>query len=86
MADYDPPSPFAQHLTFPEWQPQFQAEPTHEQLHRRVTAAEEAIFTRMQALANAPNGDPEQHAIEAAMRQLRVIQVEKLNYPDWNKE
>ena len=70
MADYNPP-PFAQDLTFPEWQPQFQAallETDPKQLPQRVIAAEEAIFTRMQALANAPNGDHEQHAIEDAMQ------------------
>ena len=88
MADYNT-SPSSQVLTFPDWQPQFHAallETDPKQLPQRVIAAEESIFTRMQALANAPNGDHEQHAIEDAMRQLRLIQVEKLNYPDWKKK
>jgi hypothetical protein len=87
VADYNPPS--AQALTFPDWQPQFRAallETDPQQLHQRVITAEEAIFTRMQVLVNASNGDTERHAIEEAMRQLRVIQVEKLNYPDWKKK
>ena len=41
------------------------------------------MFTRMQALVSAPNGDAERHAMHDAIRVLRVIQVEKLNYPSW---
>jgi surfactin synthase thioesterase subunit len=89
MADHNTSPSSQDDLTFPDWQPQFHAallETDPKQLPQRVIAAEEAIFTRMQALASALNGDTERHAIEDAMRQLRVIQVEKLNYPDWNKE
>jgi hypothetical protein len=89
MAQADDTSPSSRKLTFPDWQPQFRAalaETDPKQLHQRVIAAEEAIFTRMQALASAPDADTERHAIGDAMRQLRVIQVEKLNYPDWKKK
>ena len=41
------------------------------------------MFRRMQAPVSAPNGDAERHAMHDAIRVLRVIQVEKLNYPSW---
>jgi hypothetical protein len=76
-------------VKFPDWQPQFHAallevDPQH--LHQRVITAEEAMFMRLQALVNTPNGDAERHAIQDAMSALRSIQVEKLNYPDWKKK
>ena len=45
--------------------------------------AEEAIFARQQAIAESPNGDVEREAMADVIGQLRVIQVEKLNYPAW---
>jgi hypothetical protein len=45
--------------------------------------AEQAIFARQQGLAESPDGDVERKAMVDAIRQLRVIQVEKLNYPAW---
>jgi hypothetical protein len=74
-----------QDLLFPDWQPQYRAallETNPQQLHKSVFA-EEAMFRRMQAPVSAPNGDAERRAIHDAIRVLRVIQVEKLNYPSW---
>jgi len=59
--------------------------PTRNDSTSAITA-EEAIYTRLQVLVNASNGDTERHAIEDAMRTLRAIQVEQLNYPDWKKK
>jgi hypothetical protein len=85
MADNDSSS-FTQSFEFPVWQPLYQAallETNPEQLHHRVLRAEEAIFNRSQELLNSSNGEAERHAMDDAMRALRVIQVEKLNYPEW---
>jgi hypothetical protein len=86
MADQET-FPSAQVARFPAWQPQFHAallETDPAKLKQRVIAAEEAIFVRFQA-TNGGNDDTERHAMEDALRALRVIQVEKLNYPDWKK-
>lgn len=87
MVDQDT-SPSPQNLRFPDWQPQFYAallDTDLQRLQQRILRAEEAIFIRRQALINAPNADEEREAMDDATRQLRVIQVEKLNYPDWKK-
>jgi hypothetical protein len=44
------------------------------------------LYQRTQALANVAREDAERRAIKDAIRQLRVVQVEKLNYPDWKKK
>ena len=58
--------------------------PTQNNFKSVSSGAEDAIVARMQALVNDPN--ERRRALEDAVRQLRVIQVEKLNYPDWNKK
>ena len=76
-----------QKLRYPDWQREFEAalaEVDPQKLLQRVEAAEGAIFLRQQALADAPCA--EQQAIADAMRKLRLIQTEKLGYPDWNKK
>ncbi len=84
MADNNPSLQDAQ---FPDWQPQFRAallETDPQKLQERCLKAEEAIFLRMQALTDAPDR-AEMRAIEDAAHALRVIQVQKLNFPDWTK-
>jgi hypothetical protein len=75
-------------LTFAEWEPLYQAallETDPEKLRQRILLVEEAIYMRSQAI-HSSNGDDkaERDAMADAMRALRVIQVEKLEYPDWN--
>jgi hypothetical protein len=55
-------------------------------LPQRLEAAEAALFQRQQVLADGTDRRAEQQAIEDAVRTLRVIQKEKLNYPDWDKK
>jgi hypothetical protein len=83
MAETDPST---HGLQFPDWQPQFHAallETDPKQLTQRVMTAEEAVFVRQQTLAESPTGDVERKAMVDAIRQLLVIQVEKLNYLAW---
>jgi hypothetical protein len=50
-----------------------------------VKEAEGAIFLRQQELIHGSDAQVEQHALEDAMRSLRVIQ-QSLEYPDRSKE
>ena len=87
MADHDN-APSTSNLRFPEWQVAYQAallEVDPQKLPERVKAAEAAIFLRQQAMIHSSDGHVERQAIEDAMRALRFIQTEKLNYPDWKK-
>jgi hypothetical protein len=79
-------SPSTRGLKFPEWEPQLHAallETDPRLLRERVLTAEGAIVSRMQALVDAPKQDAELHALEEARLKVRVLLVEKLNYPVW---
>ncbi len=72
-------------IKYPEWQPEFEAaklEGYQETLRERVDAAEAAIFLRSQSSV----GRAEKRAMAEAIQSLRVIQREKLGYPDWNNK
>ena len=79
MADANPPSP---NIFYPEWQHEFRAallELDRKKLLERVTAAETAIFNRIQAIS--PEHAAERQAIEDALANLRVIRRENLGLP-----
>ena len=85
----DDTSPSTKNLKFPDWQPEFEAallEADPEKLRERLEAAEVAMFLRSQALAHSPDGHVEKQALREAITKLRLIQTEKLGYPDWNKK
>ena len=74
---------------FPRWQRELEAavvETDPVKLRRRIEAAEAAIFLRSQELVHSADGQAERQAISDAIRTLRMLQTEKLQYPDWNKE
>jgi hypothetical protein len=76
-------------LRFPAWQREYHAalvEVDRRRLQQRVIKAEEAIFTRLQALIDTPNADVEHQAIENALASLRVLKRDKLGWPDWEKK
>jgi len=52
-------------------------------ISERVEEAEGAIFERLQALSDAQDGHAERQAIQDAIRALRVIKRDRLNFPDW---
>ena len=56
-----------------------------EELMSRVFEVEDAVFTRFQQLAgnDESNAINERNEIGDAMRAVRRLQVEKLNYPDF---
>jgi hypothetical protein len=73
-------------VKFPDWQPQFFAallERDPRKLKEHAFSMEDAIVKRMESLDTSANADIEEQAIEEAIRALRIIQIEKLNYPDW---
>jgi hypothetical protein len=80
------PSPKILYL---EWQPAYLAallELDPKRLFERVTAAETAIFNRLQAMSRNSDGKAERQAIEDALASLRVLKKDKLGFPDWEKK
>ena len=76
-------------LEISPWQPQFHAvllETDPQKLQQCVFSVEEAIARRMESLADSPDAEAERNAIQKAVRALRAVQVERLNYPHWNKK
>ena len=79
-------------LPYPAWQPEYRAallELDPNKLRELVQAAEEAIFNRLQQLArnsNSQDNKAERLAIEDALANIRVLQRDKLGFPDWKKE
>ena len=79
-------------VSYPAWQPEYKAallELDPKKLRERVQAAEEAIFNRLQELAqnsNSQENKAERQAIEDALTNIRVLQRDKLGFPDWKKE
>ncbi len=87
--DTSPSTPSPKNLKFPDWQGEFEAallEADPQKLRERLETAEVAMFLRSQALVHSPDGHVEKEAIRDAITKLRLIQTEKLGYPDWNKK
>ena len=77
----------ANNSRFPDLQQPLQEalrETDPQKLQQRVFSLEEAIVRRTEFFADTPD-EGEKDAIRDALRILRTLQVEKLNYPDWNK-
>ena len=73
---------------YPEWQNEYQAallELDRRNLAQRVAAAEAAIYKRLQVIAESGDHQAERQAIEDALEAIRVLEREKLNFPDWEK-
>ncbi len=86
MATEDSPFP---KVLYPEWQNQYRAallELDRQKLSERVTAAEAAIYQRLQAISQTSDHQAERQAIEDAMAALRLLMKEKLDFPDWEKK
>jgi hypothetical protein len=79
-------------VSYPAWQPAYKAalvELDPKKLRERVQAAEDAIFNRLQELAQNSNSQEhkaERQAIEDALANIRALQRDKLGFPDWKKE
>jgi hypothetical protein len=84
----DPSSPSSK-ILYPEWQAEYQAallELDPKRLFERVTAAETAIFNRLQAMSHNSDRQAERQAIEDALAALRVLKRHNLGFPDWEKK
>ena len=71
-------------LQFPSWQKPLQDainEPDLQKLPEKLSAAESAIFQRMQELTALPDGNHESEAIREACKQLLKIQTQRLKWP-----
>ena len=85
LAEHNP-SPSASNLRFPEWRQHYQSaltETDRQKLMDRVTDAEDAIFNRLQSLAGNADHHAERQAIEDALKALRLLKRETLDFPDW---
>ena len=77
MATEDSPFP---KVLYPEWQNQYRAallELDRQKLSERVTAAEAAIYQRLQAISQNSDHQAERQAIEDAMAVLRLLVKER---------
>jgi len=73
-------------LPFLEWPLKYRealVETDREKLSKRVAEAEVAIFERLQQLSQIQDEHGEHQAIQDAIRALRVIKRDRLNFPDW---
>jgi hypothetical protein len=69
----------------PMWQALYQkalAETDPDKLLPLVMAADDAMFDRSQELMSSFDGEEERQAINDALRTLRTLQVDKLNFPE----
>jgi hypothetical protein len=76
-------------MKYPAWQGAYldtMVELNPERLKERVATVEAVIFLRMQELVHSPDGVAEQQAIEDALSGLRILQRDKLNFPEWEPE
>ena len=79
-------------LRYPAWQREYEAlllEANPAELLKLVHKAEAAIFNRLQALARPPemtDHKAEEQAIAEALRTVRVLKRDKLQFPDWQAE
>jgi hypothetical protein len=84
----DPSAPSPK-ILYPEWQHAYLAalvELDPKTLLERVTAAETAIFNRLQAISQNSDSHAERQAIEDALASLRVVKRDNLGFPDWEKK
>jgi hypothetical protein len=83
------PNSLSPKILYPEWQAEYQAallELDPKRLFEQVTAAETAIFNRLQAMSHTSDGHAERQAIEDALASLRVLKRDNLGFPDWEKK
>jgi hypothetical protein len=69
---------------YPSWQKPLQEaidETDLQKLPEKLSAAESAIFVRMQELSASPDGDRESEAIRFACREILKIQTQRLKWP-----
>lgn len=76
-----------ENLQWPEWQKLYQdavLELDKDRLQERVTVAEAAMFSRLQAMSPTVDSLSERHAIEDALATLRILKRESLGFRDLN--
>ena len=76
-------------LNYPEWQTAYQeafVEVDKQKLEAKIHLAEWKIFQRLQRISADSDHHGERSAIADAMNALRVLQRDRLNYPDWNPQ
>jgi hypothetical protein len=75
-------------LEYPHWQKPYHealSESALPELRKKIQAAEHAIYERSQILANDSGHETERQAIADALSVLRMLQRDKLSFPDWRE-
>jgi hypothetical protein len=75
-------------LEYPHWQGPYQtalSESGSMELLRKIQAAEQAIYERLQILTHDSGHQTELQAIANALSVLRKLQRDKLSFPDWKE-
>ena len=76
-------------LRYPEWQRPYQAallECDPKKLAMCIEEAETAIYERLQQLSESQDGQAERELIQGAIRALKIIKRDSLNFPDWESK
>ncbi len=71
-------------LIYPHWQDEYEAvlrEPDHKMLFKRVEIAEAALLDRLDALRQQKAATAEQNEIEKALKRVRAVKKDILNFP-----
>ena len=79
-----PALPLSLSLLFPHWHDEYDAvlhETDHKVLFKRVEIAEAALLSRRDALRQQTAGTVEQSAIERALKKVREVKKDILNFP-----
>jgi len=73
-------------LRYPEWRRPYQAallECDPKKLAMCIEEAETAVYERLQQLSESQDGQAERQLIDGAIRALKIIKRDSLNFPDW---
>jgi hypothetical protein len=73
-------------LKYPQWQTPLQEailEFDRKKLREKLEKVKTSILERLLQLHQGGNGQSEREAINDALATLRVLNQEKLDYPDW---
>ncbi len=73
-------------LKYPVWQSPLRElihELDREKLHEKINKMETLFIERLQQLPREGDGRREEEAIKDALSTLRIIQRDRLGFPDW---
>jgi hypothetical protein len=73
-------------LKYPKWQEPLQEailEFNREKLAEKLEKVESLVLKRFQQLRQGTDGASEREALDDALKTMRILRQERLDYPDW---